>query len=228
MFMTGNANNCGLSWDFVLPESLSGTQRWVLSAMQNYGQQLVTMLWRMLGNEQDVCDAYQDTFLKLAHYEGGQKPEYVKAYIFRSASNVAMSMLRHRIIERKSLSEIHAAKDPTRGGLANALNEFSEKSGVGLEIDEEKIPTAEGVRAASEMLGIDPLEVANEGKVIVGVPKRYAEKTLEIMKKNKLGKDAAIIGKVTKENKGRVILNTLIGGKRILEKPLGDPVPRVC
>jgi len=124
--------------------------------------------------------------------------------------------------------EIHVAKDPTRGGLANALNEFAEKSKVGVEIEEEKIPIAGGVRAASEMLGIDPLEVANEGKVIIGVPQKDAEKALEIMKKNRLGKDASIIGKVTKENKGRVILNTIIGGKRILEKPLGDPVPRVC
>lgn len=110
-FMIGKANSCGLAWDFVIPKSLSGTQRWVLSAMQSHGQELVTMLWRILGNEQDVCDAYQDTFLKLAHYEGGQKPEHVKAYIFRSASNVAISMLRHRIIERKNLSEVETAKN---------------------------------------------------------------------------------------------------------------------
>lgn len=110
-FMIGKANSCGLAWDFVIPKSLSGTQRWVLSAMQSHGQELVTMLWRILGNEQDVCDAYQDTFLKLAHYEGGQKPEHVKAYIFRSASNVAISMLRHRIIERKNLSEVKTAKN---------------------------------------------------------------------------------------------------------------------
>jgi len=103
--MISRANSCGLIWDFAIPDSLSGTGAWVLSAMQRYGPELVTMLWRILGNEQDVCDAYQDTFLKLAHFEGGRKPEHVKAYIFRSAANVAISMLRHKIIERKNLSE---------------------------------------------------------------------------------------------------------------------------
>ncbi|HDZ68832.1 MAG TPA: sigma-70 family RNA polymerase sigma factor [Phycisphaerales bacterium] len=118
--MIGKANTCGLIWDFAISDSLSGTQQWVLSTMQSHGQELVTMLWRILGNEQDACDAYQDTLLKLAHYEGGQKPEHVKAYIFRSASNVAISMLRRRAIERKSLSEVNVAnniKSP-----ANELN----------------------------------------------------------------------------------------------------------
>jgi len=121
VFMTGKANSYELIWDFAIPESLSGTQRWVLSAMQSHGQELVTMLWRILGNEQDVCDAYQDTFLKLAHYKGGQKPKYVKAYIFRSASNVAISILRRRITERKSLSEANAANNNINF-LANELN----------------------------------------------------------------------------------------------------------
>ena len=99
--MIDKAVSYGLGWYFAILKSLDQTQRWVLSTMQRHGQELVTMLWRILGNEQDVCDAYQDTFLKLAHYEGGQKPEHIKAYIFRSASNVAISMLRHRIAERK-------------------------------------------------------------------------------------------------------------------------------
>jgi RNA polymerase sigma factor (sigma-70 family) len=98
--MAGQVNIAGLAWDITIPEVLSGTQRWVLSAMQRHGPELVTMLWRILANEQDVCDAYQDTFLKLAHYEAGQKPRYVRAYVFRTAANTALSMLRHKIVER--------------------------------------------------------------------------------------------------------------------------------
>ena len=104
--MFGKANSYSLTWDFGIAESLPGSQRRVLSAMQKHGPELVTMLWRILGNEQDVCDAYQDTFLRLAHYEGGQKPEHIKAYIFRSASNVALSMLRRKSVERKNLSSL--------------------------------------------------------------------------------------------------------------------------
>ena len=99
--MSGKAASCGLIWDFAVPKSVEESQRWVLSTMQSYGQELVTMLWRILGNEQDVCDAYQDTFLRLAHYKSRQKPEHIKAYIFRSASNVAISMLRRRVVEKR-------------------------------------------------------------------------------------------------------------------------------
>lgn len=91
----------GLTWDFPIAQSVDKSQRWVLSAMQRHGPELVTMLWRILGNEQDVCDAYQDTFLHLAHYEGRQKPTHVRAYIFRTASNTAISMLRHKMAERR-------------------------------------------------------------------------------------------------------------------------------
>jgi len=102
--MFSKAVSCGSLWDFAVTESVAENQRWILSAMQKYGPQLATMLWRILGNEQDVCDAYQDTFLQVAHCEGGRKPEYVRAYIFRVANNVAISMLRRRIAERKRLS----------------------------------------------------------------------------------------------------------------------------
>ena len=102
--MFSKAANYGLIWDFSVSEAVDESQRWVLSAMQRHGQELVTMLWRILGNEEDVCDAYQNTFLQLAHYQGGQKPEHINAYIFRTASNVAMSMLRRRVDERKRLS----------------------------------------------------------------------------------------------------------------------------
>jgi RNA polymerase sigma-70 factor (ECF subfamily) len=82
------------------------SQRWILTAMQRYGHELVTLLWRILGNEQDVCDAYQTTFLHLAHLDGGRKPRWIKAYLLRTASNTAISMLRQRNTERKSLSNL--------------------------------------------------------------------------------------------------------------------------
>lgn len=121
---------------------------------------------------------------------------------------------------------VKAMKDPTRGGLANALNEMASKSGVGMLIYENKIPIKEEVVAASEMLGIDPYEVANEGKVIIGVESDLAEDVLEAVKKTKHGKDAEIIGEVTDDK--HVVLKTSVGGKRILETPVADPVPRVC
>lgn len=122
---------------------------------------------------------------------------------------------------------IVSAKDPTRGGLSNTLNEFSEKSDIGILIDEEKIPISLGVVSACDMLGIDPLEIGNEGKVVLGVVKEKAEDVLHAIKKHPLGKKAEIIGETTNLVEG-VILKTSIGGKRILHKPIGDPVPRIC
>ncbi|HML04688.1 MAG TPA: hydrogenase expression/formation protein HypE [Methanobacterium sp.] len=121
---------------------------------------------------------------------------------------------------------VKAMKDPTRGGIANALNELASKSGVGMMIYEDKIPVKEQVHAASEMLGIDPFEVANEGKVVMGVEAEKAEEILQALRKTKYGKEAQIIGEVT-EGK-HVIMETSLGGKRILEAPIADPVPRVC
>ncbi|WP_048055961.1 hydrogenase expression/formation protein HypE [Pyrococcus sp. ST04] len=123
---------------------------------------------------------------------------------------------------------IHAMKDPTRGGLSNALNEMARKANVGILVRENDIPIKPEVKAASEMLGISPYEVANEGKVVMIVSKEYGEDALEAMKKLEKGKNAAIIGEVIKEYPGKVILETGIGGKRFMEPPIGDPVPRVC
>jgi len=121
---------------------------------------------------------------------------------------------------------VKAMKDPTRGGIANALNELAEKSGVGMMIYEDKIPVKAQVHAASEMLGIDPFEVANEGKVVMGVEAEKAEEILQALRKTKYGKEAQIIGEVTEDK--HVIMETSLGGKRILEAPIADPVPRVC
>lgn len=123
---------------------------------------------------------------------------------------------------------ITAMRDPTRGGLSAALNDWSRKSNTGLVIDEEKVPLKEEVVAASEMLGIDPFTVANEGKAIIGVTPEKAEEVLEVIRATKLGSEAQIIGEAKDRYIGKVILNTIVGGKRIIDPPLGDPIPRIC
>lgn len=102
--MFGKAISSELILNFAVPGTVDQSQRWILSAMSQHGQELVTMLWRILGNEQDVCDAYQSTFLQLAHYRARQKPEHVKAYIFRTAGNIAISVLRRAIAEKRRLA----------------------------------------------------------------------------------------------------------------------------
>lgn len=131
------------------------------------------------------------------------------------------------IVEKAlKIGGVKAMKDPTRGGLANTLNELAYKSDVGILIYEDDVPIKEEVLAVSEMLGIDPYEVANEGKVVMDVEEDRAEEILKAIKKTKYGKDAQIIGEVTEDN--HVILETSLGGKRIIEAPIADPVPRVC
>lgn len=121
---------------------------------------------------------------------------------------------------------VTAMKDPTRGGFANAINEMASKSGKGVLLHQEVIPIKKEVHAVSEMLGIDPFEVANEGKVVMGVKADKAEEVLEAIKTEEYGKDAAIIGEVIEGD--YVVVETPIGGERILEAPIADPVPRVC
>ena len=118
-------------------------------------------------------------------------------------------------------------KDPTRGGLADALNEFTEKSRVGILIQEDKVPIRQDVQTACEMLGLDPLEIGNEGKMIIGTVAPKADQVLKFLKQTDEGKNAEIIGEVTKEFAG-VAMQTAIGGKRIIARPVGDPVPRIC
>jgi len=109
--MFNKAVSYDLLWDSVALEEVDESQRWILTSMRKHGHELVTMLWRILGNEQDVCDAYQTTFLRLAHHEERLRPRWVKAYLFRTASNTAISMLRQRIVERKVLSSVGAPEE---------------------------------------------------------------------------------------------------------------------
>jgi hydrogenase expression/formation protein HypE len=120
-----------------------------------------------------------------------------------------------------------AMKDATRGGLADALNEWTEKSKVGILTHENKIPIQKDVQIACEMLGLDPLEIGNEGKLIIGVVPQKAEEALQFLRQTPEGKDAQIIGEATNQFRG-VAMQTLVGGKRIIARPVGDPVPRIC
>lgn len=123
---------------------------------------------------------------------------------------------------------ITAMKDPTRGGLAAALNEMARKGRVGIEIREEEIPLCPEAQALSDLLGISPLEVACEGRAVIAVAANQADAILAILRRHPLGHDARIIGSVIADYPGRVILDTGVGGRRFLEMPLGDPVPRIC
>jgi hydrogenase expression/formation protein HypE len=125
-------------------------------------------------------------------------------------------------------SNIHCLRDPTRGGLATSLNELAKQSKVSIRIEEEKIPVREEVMAACEMLGLDPLYVANEGKLVAIVPAEDTDKVLAAMRENNYGKRAAIIGEVRAENPGRVVMKTCLGASRIVDMLVGDLLPRIC
>ncbi len=135
----------------------------------------------------------------------------------------------NRLIQRllQEVGGVVAMKDATRGGLADAMHEWTEKSKTGILIEEEKVPIREDVRAACEMLGLDPFEVGNEGKIIIGTIPQKAQETLNFLKQTSEGENAQIIGEVTNEFNG-VAMITAIGGKRIIARPVGDPVPRIC
>jgi len=123
---------------------------------------------------------------------------------------------------------IRCMRDPTRGGLVTTLNEIASMSGVGMVIEEEKIPVRESVRGICELLGLDPLYLANEGKLVAICPPNEAERLLDVMNNHPLGRHGEIIGKVTEQNQKRVIFHTLIGGHRILDMLTGGQYPRIC
>jgi len=123
---------------------------------------------------------------------------------------------------------IHTMRDLTRGGLGTILNEIAQASGVSIEINEEKIPVKEDVKAACEILGLDPLYVANEGKLVAIASIRDADRIIRSMKKNGYGKGSSIIGRVTTGMRGKVILRTGTGGKRFVDVFSGEQLPRIC
>jgi len=124
--------------------------------------------------------------------------------------------------------DVHAMRDPTRGGLAATLVEIASRRRVGIDVDESAVPVRDGVRGVCELLGLDPLLVANEGKLVAFVPSAQSDAALAAMRAHPLGRDAAIIGQVTTEHAGRVILQTPVGGRRVLDLPWSEPLPRIC
>jgi hydrogenase expression/formation protein HypE len=123
---------------------------------------------------------------------------------------------------------VHALRDPTRGGVAATLVEIATRRGLGIEVDETAVPVRDAVRGACEILGLDPLLVANEGKLVAFVPETASDRVLRALRAHPLGKEACRIGRVTSDHPGFVTLRTPIGGQRILDLPFGESLPRIC
>ena len=148
---------------------------------------------------------------------------------FQSTVASDTAALNHLVADMLGVSHnIHALRDPTRGGLATSLNEFASSSKTGIQLYGDTIPVKENVRGACEILGIDPLYVANEGKLVAVVPADIADEMVATMRNNPLGKAAVIIGEVTEKHPGIVALQTGLGANRIVDMPVGEQLPRIC
>ena len=124
--------------------------------------------------------------------------------------------------------DVHALRDPTRGGLAASLNELAAAAGVGVVVDERAVPVQRAVQSACEILGMDPFYVANEGKLVAIVSAADAERTLEIMQAHPRGANAAVIGHCTERHPGMLVANTAIGSTRVVDTQIGEQLPRIC
>ena len=147
---------------------------------------------------------------------------------FETTLESDVAPLNHLVQAMIGAGEIHVLRDPTRGGLATSLVEISEQSNVTIEINEQNLPYKPAVKAACEMLGFDPLYVANEGKLVAFVKESDAQKILDVMRQTTYGDDAAVIGKVIGSGKPQVRLKTAIGGTRLVDMLPGEMLPRIC
>jgi hydrogenase expression/formation protein HypE len=127
-----------------------------------------------------------------------------------------------------AIGGVHVLRDPTRGGLATTLNEIARQSGVSFVLDENAIPVRPAVAAACEMLGFDPLYIANEGRLVAIVAREEADAALESMRVSKYGGESVIVGEVKEANPGRVLMRTAIGGTRVVDVLAGEMLPRIC
>jgi hydrogenase expression/formation protein HypE len=123
---------------------------------------------------------------------------------------------------------VHAMRDPTRGGLASTLNEIAQASGVGIDLDEAKLPVRPEVQSACELLGLDPVYVANEGKAVFFVAPEFAAVVLAVLRAHPLGQNAALIGQVTGQHKGMLVARTAMGANRVIAQQIGEQLPRIC
>jgi hydrogenase expression/formation protein HypE len=139
-----------------------------------------------------------------------------------------LSSLVATLLEAVPLGDVHCLRDPTRGGLATTLNELAAQSNAGIEIEETAVPVRDAVRGACELLGLDPLYVANEGKLIAIVAPETAEKALAALRAHEYGREAAIIGQVTDQHRRRVVLRTALGARRVVDMLVGEQLPRIC
>ncbi len=125
-------------------------------------------------------------------------------------------------------TDIHVLRDATRGGVAAVLNEIAQASNVSIKLSEKSIPVSDEISGVCELLGLEPLYIANEGKLCAFIPEKYADEVLETMKKHPLGINSAIIGKVVEDDNNKVYIDTIVGGKRIVDMPSGQQLPRIC
>jgi hydrogenase expression/formation protein HypE len=138
----------------------------------------------------------------------------------------ALHGLVHEMLE--TTLDLHCLRDPTRGGVATVLNEIAARSNVGVRLRETEIPVRDTVRGACEILGLDPLYVANEGKLVAIVPNESSDAVVERMRQHPLGRDARVIGEVVAQHQGMVLMQTEIGGTRVLDTLFGEQLPRIC
>jgi hydrogenase expression/formation protein HypE len=152
-----------------------------------------------------------------------------EGFSFESSLSSDTAPLNHMVRDMlKTSPAIHVLRDPTRGGVGTALNEIAEKSRIGIRIYEANIPLKREVVSACELLGFDPLYLANEGKLLAFVPPQDADAVLQTIKDNPYGRDAAVIGEVIQNHSGQVVMETRIGGSRIVDMLAGEQLPRIC
>jgi hydrogenase expression/formation protein HypE len=151
-----------------------------------------------------------------------------ESFNFKANIESDCASLNHLIREILDAVPVKFMRDPTRGGIATVLNELVEKIQLGIEIEESALPVKSGVKAMCELLGFDPLHIANEGKVIIVAAEKDAMRILDILRNNEFGKESVIIGRIVNDHSGKVVLKNETGGRRIVDSLSGDQLPRIC